>query len=70
MVLLACAPGVVLVAADVVVEVDVDVDVLVSVLVPEPQPTSVRLSATVAIIAVRSFMYCISRNLGPRYLRR
>jgi hypothetical protein len=40
--------------ADVVVDVDVVLDLL------EPQPTSARLSATVAIAAVKYFINCIS----------
>ncbi|MDT5224294.1 MAG: hypothetical protein QOG19_1701, partial [Mycobacterium sp.] len=72
---LAPAPGVALVVADEVavdVEVDVlvDVDVLTSVFVSVWQPASVRLSATVAITAVRSFIYYFSPKVGPRYQRR
>src|ERR1700677_4543695 len=65
MVLWACAPGVALVADDVVV---VDVDVDVAVLLSEPQPTSARLSARAVVAAVKCFIYCISQKLG-RYLR-
>jgi hypothetical protein len=68
--LFGCAPGVALVAGDVVV---VDVDALVEVDVfwssdffSEPQPTSARLSTTVAVAAVMYFICCISPKLYRR----
>ncbi|BBZ37447.1 hypothetical protein MCNS_05100 [Mycobacterium conspicuum] len=67
MVLWVCAPGVALVADDVTVDVEVDVLVDVDVvldLLSEPQPTSARLSAAVAIAAVKYFITCISRRWG------
>ena len=45
------------------VEVLVDVDVVLDLL-SEPQPTSARLSAVVAIAAVKYFINCISRRNG------
>jgi hypothetical protein len=68
MVLCACAPGAGLVADDVAVDVEVDVLVDVDVvldLLSEPQPTSARLSAAVAIAAVKYFINRISGKNGP-----
>src|SRR4051794_30014885 len=69
MVLLACWPGAVLVDVtvdvDVEVEVLVDVDVLVLALLSEPQPTSARPKATVAIAAVKFFMYWLLPRNAP-----
>jgi hypothetical protein len=65
MVLWACAPGVALVADDVVVvdvDVDVAVDVAVDVLLSEPQPTSARLSVRAVVAAVKYFIYASPKN--------